>query len=124
MNEVRFKVWRIEEAERLGISVGGVTRRYYRGYYAGKLKVRRHNARIVFITPLAPCPDSSGEVQFLVWRENEARRHGMKVSAFTARFYRGQFHDGFTFRSVNKRVVLVRPNPPASLPLPANQSAS
>jgi hypothetical protein len=43
-----MKVWRAEEARRLGIGEIAVAMRITRGKYLG-LKVRRVNARVVFV---------------------------------------------------------------------------
>lgn len=44
-----MKEWRMAEAARLGISESGVINRLSRGFYP-TLRVRRVNARVIFVT--------------------------------------------------------------------------
>lgn len=47
-NEITFKQWSIEEAERQGVKMKTIQRRYYLGWYPD-LKVRRLNRRVSFV---------------------------------------------------------------------------
>jgi hypothetical protein len=48
-HEITMKRWRMEEAERAGITPNGVAARLYRHKKYTDLKVRRVNQRVVFV---------------------------------------------------------------------------